>query len=393
MQPSYHFTMKLLPFCAAMCSALSFLSCANKEVPVSAFDYSAPVNLTSIYLVYDKAERSEDFNTVISDYIFALPNTPQPQAQENTDLGLIADTSFVLRLPEYANSEHPFLANAEDYYNACLWTFNVWNDVEIWAREPATIDDVMQGIKSLNANIIKDKEVRHAAQHFVDSLLLGLPTEKWSIGADPTELYYKTGTVITNRLAYRFYGEDSVAARRCFETVDSVRTLAKNMKMYTQMYSLKGMLDEFYTCKNFDEQCALWFSWANRKEEMFESNIWLAAVGIRLMESDNYNPRLFEIWQAWRAICQTSCFGESSYSLIPNNYYNEYRKRCYLACLKRIEQHPDDVCAMNCAALLAGQPNLARLGIFGNASMEEQHEVLPERFKSSNDNDNYDDIE
>ena len=50
------------------------------------------------------------------------------------------------------------------------------------------------------------------------------------------------------------------------------------------------------------------------------------------------------------------------------------RKKCYRTCLKRIEQHPHDIFAMNCAASIGGRVNLNRFGeyLFGNEAVVER---------------------
>lgn len=47
---------------------------------------------------------------------------------------LVEDTAFVLRVPEYAGSKQPLLANAEDFYNSCALSWNVWSNYEVWYR-------------------------------------------------------------------------------------------------------------------------------------------------------------------------------------------------------------------------------------------------------------------
>ena len=57
------------------------------------------------------------------------------------------------------------------------------------------------------------------------------------------------------------------------------------------------------------------------------------------------------------------------------------RKKCYLTCLKRIDKHPDDIFAMNCAAAIGGRANINRYGhnVFGNGAVIEKHSYLSGR--------------
>ena len=127
------------------------------------------------------------------------------------------------------------------------------------------------------------------------------------------------------------------------------------------------------------------------------------------MESGNYSPILHRIWITWRAISQGLYFGSSRDSSIPNQYYNEYRKMCYVSCLKRIERHPDDIYAMNCAAAIGGRTNMNRFGqnyfgneammnrfgqnYFGNEAMIERAMMMPKRYHTGEDEDSDDDTE
>ena len=62
---------------------------------------------------------------------------------------------------------------------------------------------------------------------------------------------------------------------------------------------------------------------------------------------------------------------------------------CYVSCLKRIEKHPKDIYAMNCAAALGGRTNMNRFGqnYFGNEAMIESAMMMPNRYQSDDDTD------
>jgi hypothetical protein len=144
---------------------------------------------------------------------------------------------------------------------------------------------------------------------------------------------------------------------------------------------VRVILGELATCRNFDEQCSLWRNWANCEKSDIDDE-WIVAVGRALMESGNYSPILHRIWITWRAISQRLYFGSSRDSSIPNHYYNEYRKMCYVSCLKHIKSHPDDIYAMNCAAAIGGRTNMNRFGqnYFGNEAMIESFMMMPKRY-------------
>ena len=383
--------MKFTHLLVAMCCAVSLISC-GEEKESDLFDYSKPVDLSTILQAYDWYLHYEGENK--DSILYTKIGLELPE----DEFYLFEDTAFVLRVPEYTGSKQPFLANAEDFYNSCALSWNVWSNHEVWYRgHTADLlrydDEVKRSIEAVNVNIIKDQEVRKAAQDFKDSLLKLMKTEPddWGEDVNPMELLISFGYVVESK-AYKFYDDEDTFV----ESLDSVMDIAEGMVMDKFQHYLdasdddqvKVMLGELATCRNFDEQCSLWRNWANCDKSGIDDE-WLLAVGCALMESGNYSPILHRIWITWRAINQGLYFGSSRDSSIPNQYYNEYRKMCYVSCLKRIEKHPEDVYAMNCAAAIGGRTNMNRFGqnYFGNEAMIESAMMMPKRYHSADDDD------
>ena len=389
--------MKFTHLLAAMCCAVSLISC-EEEKESDLFDYSKPVDLSTILQAYDWYQHYEGENK--DSILYTKIGLELPE----DEFYLFEDTSFVLRVPEYDDSKQPFLANAEDFYNCCALSWNVWSNHEVWYRgHTADLlrydEEVKNSIEAVSVNIIKDKEVRKAAQDYKDSLLKLMKSEPddWGEDVNPMELLISFGDVVESK-AYKFYDDEDAFV----ESLDSVMDIAEGMVMDKFQHYLDAseddqvqvMLGELATCRNFDEQCSLWRNWANCDKSAIDDE-WIAAVGSALMESGNYSPILHRIWITWRAISQGLYFGSSRDSSIPNQYYNEYRKMCYVSCLKRIERHPDDIYAMNCAAAIGGRTNMNRFGqnYFGNEAMIERAMMMPKRYHSADDSDEEDDAE
>ena len=369
---------------AAICCTVSLIGC-GEEKQSDLFDYSPPVDLSNILEIYDwyRLDEGEDKDSIF--YVKMGLVLPEDE------IYLFEDTSFVLRVPEYTRSKQPFLADAEDFYNSCALSWNVWSNYEVWYRgHTADLlrddDEVKRSIEAVSVNIIKDKDVRKAAQDFEDSILKLMETEpdKWDEDFSPIELLVSFGNVVESK-AYKFYDDEETLDA----LLDSVMEIAEGMVMDKfQRYldagedeQTKVMLSELATCRNFDEQCSLWRNWANCDKSHIDDG-WIVDVGRALMESGNYSPLLHHIWMTWRAIAQGMDFGNSRDSSIPNQYYNEYRKMCYVSCLKHIEKHPDDICAMNWAAAIGGRTNMNRFGQnkFGNEAMIERAMMMPKRY-------------
>ena len=85
-----------------------------------------------------------------------------------------------------------------------------------------------------------------------------------------------------------------------------------------------------------------------------------------IMESGLYTKYLLEAWLTWRAIVQDLYFGISTYSLIPNRYYDKLRVKCINTILRHIQDSPDeyDLCLLE---NLIKCPGILRMGsLYGN---------------------------
>ena len=407
-------------------SALLF-SCSPKNEYEDAFDYSHPVDLSDILQAYDYYEKhgEEENDSIVSSILRG--NAPETVTYESPDgppqimVYLSEDTSFVLRAPEYAASPHPFLAYAEDLYNGFVWIWNVWSNIEFWHRGKTTVtdydgEDVKDAIRKLDTGIFNDEEIRLAAKTCQDSMLalMDLPIEDWnedipidkyletymnlleekmnSFITDSDFFYEKHNDLIESlggksvRESYIRYekADAEIKLKAILDELKSSRIFNDMITRYEKARSekqLKVILGELNSSRTFDDQITLWGLWANNKKSIGE-DAWIVAVGERLLESGLYCPVLDNIWLTWRALCQYMYFGMSRDSCIPNQYYNQMRKICFCACLKRIQSHPDDFFAINCAYNLVRTCNLNRYGEnnFGNNALTEMAMTLPDRF-------------
>ena len=351
----------------------------------SPFECGMPVDLSDVLQAYDLYQKS---NTDERD---SIEQSFLDKEMCVEDITLFEDNSFVLRIPEYKDSKNSFLALAEDFYNNCSFAWNLWSNFEVWYRghtagELRSDKDIIRSIKAFDANIMKDAELAKAAQNYKDSilLLLSMGLDEWDDAHNPWGVRNTYCDMISEK-SFRLYTDKDVFQLSYDSVVIAAESMGKNKFQHylnsNEDEQLYVILTELNTCKNFDEQCSLLRNWANCEKSSGEEP-WLIAVGKKLMESGNYNLNLNRIWITWRTICQSYCCGASRDSVIPNPFYNKYRKMCYCTCLRWIEKHPDDIFAMNCAESLAGNPNINRFGRFsmGNDSAIDAMEMMPERY-------------
>lgn len=397
-------TRRLIVFsCRVLVIACSlsamFCGCSSKENYEDYLDDNNPVDISDILQAYDYYEEhgGEEMDSMVSSMLKgSIPDAVTYDSPEDPPLIIVylsEDTSFVLRAPAYVASPHPFLSYAEELYNGYVWIWNVWSNMEFWYRGLTTVpdfdgEDVRDAIKKLDIGILKDKEIRLAAKMCQDSLLalMDLPfddrIEDIPIGecidTFTNLVEEKMFSYVTNWDSFNERHSDLVASLGGKDVMKSLMRY-ENANAETQ---LKVILDELNSSRNFNDQIILWGLWANSNKSRDEDE-WIVAIGERLLGSGLYCPILDNTWLTWRALCQSMYFGLSRDSSIPNQYYNEIRKNCYCACLRRIQSHPDDIFAMNCAYNLARTCNLNRYGQFdyGNNALVEMVMTLPGRFE------------
>lgn len=352
------------------------------------FEHGDAVSLKDVIDIYDKyasaKEDSTDFDLFAAFY-------GQDAADSVLKIEIVGDTAFALQLPEYAASRHPFLCNAEVFYNSCLLAFNVWSNHELWLRgcdgfELAKEKDVVAGIKAMSEDCIRDKELRQAAKIYKDSIVIMMKRtpEKWGEDEHSMDLLIAFCNKIEAK-SYRYFTDEEMF-------VDSLNAMTKELtdatkptlERYRKTEAGKRvgmMLHSLNECSTFDEQCSLFLNWADSPEAEQEDE-WIVAVAEKLANSGKYNPCLYDIWIIWRCLYQYCYGGISRDSSIPNSIYNDMRRKCYLTCLKRIEKHPNDVFAMNCAIAIGGRVNINRFGenMIGNEAVIEMHTFLPGRY-------------
>ena len=176
---------------------MTVFSC-GKDDNTDLFDNSSAVDLNEILQAYDWYQHSED-----EDKEKLLLQKIASGMPDNNEFWLFDDTSFVIHVPEYAGSQQPFLANAEDFYNSCVYAWNIWSNQEIWYRgHTADLlredEDVKSSIRGISTDFIRDRDVRRAANHARDSLLMVMDTnpKEWDEEFNPMDIIINFANVV-----------------------------------------------------------------------------------------------------------------------------------------------------------------------------------------------------
>lgn len=113
-----------------------------------------------------------------------------------------------------------------------------------------------------------------------------------------------------------------------------------------------------------------------RLGEIQDATLFLGEI----LESGIYTKYLLEAWIAWRAGVQAGFVSPSSFSVIPNNYYDNLRVKCMNTLIRHIQTEPDkyDVCLLENLIYCEILHRMASL--YGNESINTLAELSNEMF-------------
>ena len=369
----------------AMAMALVLTGCKEKvdnEMSLPAVDMTE--------LQKASAQKAKDGQNEIELYreheMRFFPEAVDSQDDTSIDIWLMEGKDGLIELPEYANSEHPFLAQAADEYNAARIWWGIWSNLEVYVSDFDMQEEAIEATKNVNVDGFRDKTIEQLVKKYKLDILkqFSKGEDSWTEDDNPRKVF-DAFMESSQAVFYTPWGEqtDSMevvldkTSKRLEALSDS--TYQRYLNAEKEGRGISEALNILQNSESFAHQCSFWLRWVNTYVDDDNEEFWILASGIKLLKSELYNSELPKIWTIWRALYQRMFGGMSSTSEIPNGYYNEIRMICYRTCLKWIENHPDDMVAMNCAFLLSGKPNLNRFGAnpFGNESLIELLQNCP----------------
>jgi len=380
---------KILPILLGIIG-LAALILATHKCSTDNTEENSPVDLSEVLKTYEQYTKSPDTYERDS-LLISIVSQGYPECMES--IGLISGDSVSVDLSEFSKSNHPMLRQANDIYNSNLVFQCLYSDVEAWIRfkypeqEGAIPDKITDAMKKFNASAIKDKELQAATTRFINTVNNTIVIDSTTSEVANSHMAIASDSMfeaITGKL-YKF--ADNADKKTIAAEIEKYKALVQWGEDYLKNYNdadsasrLKVILDDLNKCKTFDEQCSLWLAWAS-SEKSKDEELWYTYVAHKLLSSGNYSVLLQPMWDIWRAEVQIQFYGLSTFSNIPNQFYNELRTQCYIATLKHIDKNPNDLLAMDCAASIAMSDNLARFGgIFGNKALVRLTELLPEHY-------------
>lgn len=369
------------------------------------FAHQTPVDMTPVLDIYNWAtefDDSIDMTELVLKLVpaagrYILADTPDDEIEHNWYVSM-TDTIPVLCIPDELRTKYNLYANAEQYYNGYMLLFNLeslyeicfWNLDKPEEERIFTPEEVLDAIQGINIDVMRDPGDRMCIEDARDSVLDYLETYPGYYRQEDTVPLIYLARVMErfDRYSYFYYEGDMEPIEAILDsTMNKVHAgqwaqeRFERYLMASEDEQLEVMLKELAECRDFDEQCDLWCLWSDCRQSLDE-DLWVIAVGTRLMDSEQYTPMAILIWLRWRVLFQEAFCGMSRDSAIPNDYYNEYRKKCFVASILHLERHQDDIFSMFLAEYMLSRSNMNRLGGWlGNNAMYEGPELMPMRYE------------
>ena len=259
-----------------------------------------------------------------------------------------------------------------------------WCDVELWFRFKMIVVDAIGSIKT---DVIKDKEIRKAAEKYIKTLTDLLPRD--------TILWQPVDSILWNKMSYACGNYAfSLTSRYAIERYGKITE--EEVRGYMDKEQFNPRYDSIYNMRreqtednarylwlmaeqtpNFDRECIYTMELAHQFRYEEPHPVIPKLEG--LMKSGKYSRYLHEVWRTWRCLKQLE-ISPSRDGMIPNLKYNKMRYRCMRTILRQIVKNPQDIYAINDFCFLATYDNIIRYSdfMFGNSAPLEQMMLFPE---------------
>lgn len=275
------------------------------------------------------------------------------------------------------NSSSIFLKDLCDAFNAFTILNSVRNDMELYLRFEK--EDAIQPFKEFKVSNISDETISDLANNYISNT--------FKFRNDTTGIVIDEYNQFKSSLIERFrvdkYGEMSediywkeYDENRRVANFDSILELR-----IENVYKARNLLEPLINTEtDFDKQCIYLKEYAKTfydgeyRDERFD-RLFLQLEN--QMNEGKYSIYLMEIWRIWRFLFQD---GQSKDSPIYNKVYNKMRLVCCHNILNYIEEHPDDMMAINQFLVMASLDNINRYGEYpyGNQIVMEDISLFPE---------------
>ena len=270
----------------------------------------------------------------------------------------------------HAENKYPstkLFFDLEDVRNCYAIIYSIFDDLDLKTRFDTDVTDAM---KKIRTDVIHDEGIRSALQKLVDLCVEASKTDEPNLN--------NAGGIFMDEMQKRYplnnYTE--LSSEELAELTDwhqDVKDMDEVLKFRKR--DSDDELSEFFEKKikdsqDNDEALAFYLTEYSFHDLEELPNSLLADF----MTSGRYSHSLDYVWRVWRCHYQARNCGLSTYSDIPNLYYNAMRDKCLNTILRRIVANPEDKVAILNFFYLASYPDIKRMAgtLTGNGTMAEE---------------------
>lgn len=278
-----------------------------------------------------------------------------------------------------------------DAYNSSVVMNSIITDFDLVMRFESQYENAIVGIMDMDITHVKDPETSSRLEAYKKEMLYLLSANSDTINQEihsPWIEKFNLYAYLEKKYHVSTFGHiDEDMYLNTYNNCQSVPEwpeLIEKRGKKNMITELKGKYDN---AKDFDARCIYAIELAHAYEADLDS--WSEddyrnpAIPIMesLMKEQKYSIYLYKLWLKWRTLYQDS-EGASKDSEIPNHLYNEFRKICINSTLAYIEEHPDDILAINNYLVMSFIENILREGVYsyGNQYMLDKHKLFREKY-------------
>lgn len=296
--------------------------------------------------------------------------------------GTISDVDLFIH--EKPSSER--IAKVLDLYNSTVVMNSILTDFDLYLRIEDLKEDVANAIGSMNVACVNDPETASELEEYKAKML-----QLMSVDPEEADPWAAKG-VLYRYLAGKYKVENFGAfdPEKWYDATCESPAVPEWQELHArrgEKSMVKELRAKFDNATDFDARCIyaieLAHAWMAECDGLFSSDgSDILPVMESLMKEQRYSMYLYELWMTWRVLYQ-DIKGPSTYSEIPNEIYNEYRRSCVIGILSHIEKHPDDMFAINTCFALSATENILRFGSYpyGNQYAVEKYMLFNEYYK------------
>lgn len=331
-----------------------------------------------------------DKNCTNSNFFVFTDSLSEDSMSSLIELRTISDIDIFIRCKtSYKNRE--LINRLIDAYNSSVIMNNIITDFDLVMRFESVYENAIKGIEAINISYVKDRETNSRLEDYKKEMLYLIAVNSDTINKDihnPWIEYNTLFTYLSQKYNVSTFGRiDEDMYNKTFDNPPSVPEWSKLVQRRGETNLVAELQEKFDEAERFDARCLYAIELAHAYEADMDS--WSEddsrnpAIPIMesLMKEQKYSIYLNELWLKWRTLYQDS-EGASKDSEIPNHLYNEYRKICVCSTLAFIEEHPDDIMAINNYLVMAFKENILREGPFdyGNQYILDKYKLFREKY-------------